>query len=58
MIRGIEAHVGRAERELRLLELQIVVERAVVGAAGAAEQYVLLVAAEVVAEAEPRLERV
>ena len=46
------------QRELGLLELEVVVQRAVVGAAGAAEDHVLLVGAEVVREAEARLERV
>ena len=58
MIRGIEADFGGRQRELGLLELQVVVQRAVVGAAGAAEDHVLLVGADVVREAEARLEGV
>jgi hypothetical protein len=33
MIRGVEAHFGGGQRELGLLELQVVVQRAVIGAA-------------------------
>ena len=58
MIRGVEADFRGRQRELGLLELQVVVQRAVVGASGAAEDHVRLVAAEVVREAEARLERV
>ena len=58
MIDGIEAHLRGRERELGLLELQVVVQRAVVGAARAAEDHVLLIAADVVREAEARLEGV
>ena len=56
MIRGIEAHLRGREGELGLLELQVVVQRAVVGASRATEDDVRLVSADVVRESEAWLE--
>src|SRR5205823_13573380 len=56
MVRTIEEHRGLGERELGLLELQAVVQVAIVGSADASEDHVPLVRCEVVGKSQSRLE--